>query len=330
MVMHCRPFIQILEGLVLYKASAPGSLMLLGEHAVLHHKKAMVLAIHRRIEVHLKPREDDTVIIRSALGELNASISTLAIQKPFDFVMASIKRFESRLDKGFELNIASEFSDQVGLGSSAAVSVAVLAVFYQWLGFGLLDASQSLEDFLFHEALQVVRSVQGFGSGADVAASVFGGVLLYQASSQYLLKRFSKALPITVVYSGAKTSTAIVVQQVNALHTRYPKMVDALYETIAEIVNEGALALEEQRLEDLGQLMNRQDACMVALGVSNASLENITRYLRQQPGIYGAKISGSGLGDCVIALGTCETLDINTMQGLPIPVVLSSEGVRYA
>ena len=54
------------------KASAPGSLMLMGEHAVLHGKKALVCAIDQRISVSLTPREDARISIVSALGEYSA------------------------------------------------------------------------------------------------------------------------------------------------------------------------------------------------------------------------------------------------------------------
>ncbi len=306
--------------------------MLLGEHAVLHDKQAMVLAVDRRIHVTLSPRPDKLIIIRSALGKLEGSIETLNIQKPFDFVITSILPFKPLLKQGFELEIISDFSDKIGLGSSAAVSVAVLAVFYQWLGAPLerpFADQASLAQWLFQQALQVIRRVQGFGSGADAAASVFGGVLLYQQCGPYPLKRFSETLPITVVYSGAKTPTAVVVAQVEALRARYPLVIATLYETMDAIVRQASLALEAGFDADLGALMNMQNACLTALGVNNAALEAITGYLRQQPGIQGAKIAGSGLGDCVIALGTCITADLRLMPGIKMDVSVSPQGVCY-
>jgi len=305
--------------------------MLFGEHAVLHDKQAMVLAVDRRIHVTLSPRQDKRMIIRSALGKLESSIATLNVQKPFDFVITSVLQFKHLLKQGFELEIVSDVSDQVGLGSSAAVSVAVIAALSQWLE-AEVQAQQSLEQRqqrLFQQALAVIRSVQGFGSGADAAASVFGGVLLYQQSGPYPLKRFAGTLPMTVVYSGAKTPTAVVVAQVEALRVRYPSVLKALYETIDEIVNQASLALDKGCFDHLGQLMNMQNACMTALGVNNAALEAITAYLRQQPSIQGAKISGSGLGDCVIALGTCMTESLKAIPGIKMDVSLSLQGICY-
>ena len=331
MVMACSLCVSIPRVPVLYKASAPGSLMLLGEHAVLHNKQAIVLAVDRRIHVTLSPRQDKLVIIRSALGKLECSIATLNVQKPFDFLITSILPFKHLLKQGFELEIVSDFSEKIGLGSSAAVSVAVTATLSQWLE-AEAQAQQSLEQRqqrLFQQALEVIRRVQGFGSGADAAASVFGGVLLYQQCGPYPLKHFSETLPITVVYSGAKTPTPVVVAQVEALRVRYPSVLKALYETIDAIVSQASLALDTGFFDDLGQLMNMQNACMTALGVNNVALEAITGYLRQQPGIQGAKISGSGLGYCVIALGTCIPADLTMIPGIKMDVSVSLQGVCY-
>ena len=49
-------------------SSAPGSLMISGEHAVLHGRHALVGAVDQRVRVMLTPRADDTIRICSALG----------------------------------------------------------------------------------------------------------------------------------------------------------------------------------------------------------------------------------------------------------------------
>lgn len=300
--------------------------MVLGEHAVLHDRKAIVFAVDQRMHVALKPREDKAVIIRSALGERKASLGTLQIEKPFDFAIASMLCFKPRLKQGFELEIASDFSHQVGLGSSAALTVAVLAVLHSWLGMPSLQGSLSVEQWLFQEALQVIRRIQGCGSGADAAASVFGGALLYQQRGPYPLKRFTAIPPITVVYSGAKTPTAVVVQQVEALRTQYPNVIEALYDAIDAIVMQATLALDAGDWPTLGKLMNMQEGCMRALELSNPAIDRLITYLRQAPGIEGAKLSGAGLGDCVIALGHCAT-DRPGMPGMPLAVAVGSQGV---
>ena len=63
---------------------------------------------------------------------------------------------------------------------------------------------------------------------------------------------------------------------------------------------------------------------MVALGVCDDTLAAIIAEMERSPGIRVAKISGSGLGDCVLGLGRLDPLDCTYRQ---IPVALSASGV---
>ncbi len=282
-----------------YRASAPGSLFLLGEHAVLHNKRAIVLAIDKRINVTLKPRFDNQIHIHSVLGNLESSINKLTIEKPFQFILAAIKLFEERLKFGFDLFITSEFSSEVGLGSSAAVTVATLAVLEQFVA-----KEKNVNHLrLFEMAKSIIREVQGVGSGADVAASVYGGVIVYQQYAPYILKKLLFLLPLVVIYSGYKTPTPEVIKKVEKDRSLYPKVFEALYEVMDQTVFEAILLIEQENWPALGRVMDIQQGVMNALGVSTPLLNQLVDALKVLPDIYGVKISGSGLGDCIIGLG---------------------------
>lgn len=109
------------------KASAPGSLMLMGEHAVLRGQPAIVCAINKRMTIALTPRADRTVRLHSALGEHETTLDDLAPNESFRFVLGAIRACRADFQQGFELDIRSGMSHQMGLGSSAAVTVATLA-----------------------------------------------------------------------------------------------------------------------------------------------------------------------------------------------------------
>ncbi|MDZ4200364.1 MAG: hypothetical protein U1E27_13895, partial [Kiritimatiellia bacterium] len=150
--------------------SAPGSLMLFGEHAVLHGEPALVCAIHRRLRVAARTRLDGQVLLRSALGDLRFPASTCPEDHRFAFVLEAL-RVAGIPSEGLELRIQSDFSSKIGFGSSAAVTVATLAVLDR------LHARRLIRRSLFCRAREVIRKVQGVGSGADAAASVWGGAL---------------------------------------------------------------------------------------------------------------------------------------------------------
>lgn len=276
--------------------------MLMGEHAVLNGKQAISAAVDKRIHVRKKLRTDDTIIIRSALGTYSSS--SLDPDPRFTFVLACLEDMK----QGVELDITSEFSHEVGLGSSAAVVVATNACLYGLTGHDL-----------FKKSLAVIRKVQTVGSGADVAASVFGGIVLYRMEP-VSITTFSSTLPLSLIYSGSKMKTKDVIEHVQRLQKKHTTHFDAIFTTMDVLVEEAAQAIIEQDLARLGTLFNIHHGLQEAIGTCNGPLAEIVHTLRKQPSIYGAKISGSGLGDSVIGLGSCSHPD-------QIPVTISPQGV---
>jgi mevalonate kinase len=284
---------------MLYEASAPGSVMLLGEHAVLHGYSAVVCAVNRRISVKLKPRDDDKIhIFSEALGECVTDIKTLSlINKKFQFVLVAINQFKEQLACGFDLHIVSEFSAKVGLGSSAAVTVATLAVLQKWL-----DNKLNLNK-LYEEGLVVVRNVQQrLGSGADVAASVFGGVLHYQIKPAKIIKLnyFPK---ISLVYTGYKTPTVEVIKKVQEGQAKDPEYFAGLFKLMGECTELGVKCIKRKDLIVLGDVFALHQEAQEKLGVSDKVINEIIVKANKLPGLNGAKISGAGLGDCIVVLG---------------------------
>ena len=293
------------------KASAPGSLMLMGEHAVLRGQPAIVCAINKRMKIELTPRADRAVRLHSALGEHDTTLDELAPNESFRFVLGAIRACREDVRQGFELDIRSGMSHQMGLGSSAAVTVATLAA---------LAGAQGKEPapgYLLEAGTRIIRKVQGgMGSGADVAASAYGGCLRFQADSLEVVK-LPKAPPLTVLYSGSKTPTPEVIAIVEENRKQQPELFDKLEALIGDVVQRAFAAAARADWPALGELMNINQGLMDALGVNNAALAALVYALREDPHIHGSKISGSGLGDCVVGLGKAMRRD----WGVPSPAV---------
>jgi mevalonate kinase len=303
------------------KASAPGSLMLLGEYAVLYGKHAMVCAVDKRITVTLTPRDDDKINIHSNLhGQFSTRLSYLQIEKPFHYVLSTVKHYQAKLKRGFDLEIHSDFSDTIGLGSSAAVTVATLATIVTWLGMRMLPID------LVRQGRNIIREVQGVGSGADVAASVYGGIVGYQAQP-LIAEKLSVTHPLTVMYSGYKTPTPDAIAQVQAYFAAHPNIFREITNSISQCAQDGMVCVRKSEWKKLGDIMNMQQGLMESLGVSTELLRNMVVDLRQQASISGAKISGAGLGDCVIGLGEAQA-DYTYANLQRIPVAMSLQGVH--
>lgn len=300
---------------MIYQASAPGSLMLLGEYAVLQHYSALLTAINKRLTVTLTPHHNDQIIIQSALGEHCTTLQTLTPQPPFQFVLGVLQHYQAQLSQGCVIHIHTDFSPTMGLGSSAAITVAMLAVLQLWLG-----AHPFTDHHIATIGQQIIQHIQGVGSGADVAASVYGGLIAYQASPLQV-EKISHTYPLTVRYSGTKTPTAIAIHKVNQQFAKKRDAFQALMQRIGASAQRG---IEQARLaqwQALGHSMNEQQIAMHELGVNTTSLQTLIDQLQSESTILGVKISGAGLGDCVVGLGSS--------RHNPLAIAMSGTGLLY-
>lgn len=280
-------------------ASAPGSLMLLGEHAVLHGFRALVCAINRRITVRLLPTTEHSLKIVSRLGDYHFPLDHLVDHPGLRFVLQVVRQHIDEISSGFELKIDSEFSADIGFGSSAAVTVATHAAVMKWI-----NEAEPAKERLFTQSLETVRAVQGRGSGADLAASVFGGMVAYTTAPTF--QPLAICIPLTAVYCGYKTPTPEVILKVEQLRAEHPQQ----YERIFSEMDAGAAnAIECLRKHDLpgfGTILNHNQQLMDEMGVNTPELQEIVDALQAAPDVFGAKISGSGLGDCAVGIGVAD------------------------
>ena len=302
------------------RVSSPGSLMLLGEHAVLHGRRALVCAIDQRMTVSLIPLDEPVLRIDSALGQYESSLDELADHPDFRFVLDAVKQYplDPSFAKGYgghgqgvELKITSDFSSDIGFGSSAAVTVATHAA---------LTGNAKKKMDLFKRSLATIHRVQGRGSGADVAASVFGGVVAYRAEPLEI-SPICEEFPLTAVYSGSKMKTADVIRHLEekrALNVDYfEKIFDRMDASVGEVI---------ENFPTLGKNLILNQKLMEEMGLCNAALAEIIGIFqgldpKQSESAFGipkeatngkrqipAKISGSGLGDCAIGLAKVPTI----------------------
>ena len=303
------------------EVSAPGSIMLMGEHAVLFGEPALACAVDVRLVVTLRPRPDRQVLIDSALGQYQGSLDNLVPMPALAFVLAVIEQYAAQLEQGFELSIRAGFSHTVGLGSSAAVTAATTAALAAHAGH-----STAPED-LFSIALAAVHQVQnGRGSGTDLAASLYGGVIGYSLAPCEI-RPLSGLPPIVLYYCGYKMKTPDVLALVEQKAARQPALYSGVYRLMGQTTQAAERAVCEQDWTALGELMNLYQGLMDALGVCDTTQAEMIYRLRAEPGVLGAKISGSGLGDCVLALGHVESE--LPWESIPVSVAATGVEIRY-
>ena len=279
------------------KASAPGKIILFGEHFVVHGVKAILCAINKRAIVISKKNETQNIFIKSSLGENTIPISESldnieSTFKPFFFIAKKIIN-ENNFSNGVDIEIQSEIPIGAGLGSSSACCVAAALSISNL--FSKLDKNQILE-----LAIEAEKTIFPNTSGADCTVSVFGGIIDYQKDNGYKIIDTSHEFDFIVVNSKKSHSTNIVVNRVNEFKNENKKIFDDLCGEESKLIEKAIDSLQKFDLETIGKCMAQNQIFLEQLGVSNDLLLSIVKLVEKET--FGAKITGAGDGGCIIAL----------------------------
>lgn len=205
-------------------ASAPGKVILFGEHFVVHGTSSIICAINRR--VHVTASQSDGIQIRSGLGTFKADSYTQdasdvnPVLRPIYHIAKEVAK-QSVRKGGITLDIESDIPPGAGLGSSSACCVAAAAA-----AFRTYKVNAGTEDII-KMATSAERTVFPNASGADTAASALGGMITYNKSSGYsrtLSADTKLGFRLVVANSGMIHNTEEVVSRVSAFKDANPAM----------------------------------------------------------------------------------------------------------
>lgn len=271
--------------------SAPGKLMLFGEHAVLYGEPCLVTAVDIRLEVTLETTDTDLIAIINPYSKNNSFVSTA--------LEIFAQKYLSHKIQGIKISTKSPFSGKYGFGSSSAVTVAVckaLSVYYE---------KPLTPRELFDLSYKVMIAAQGVGSGFDVASACFGGTLYFKQGGEILelLETDLQKTQWIIGYSGVKSNTVDLIKQVASLRSTHMSKFEFIMSSIGDIVRNAKKSILAKNWEKVGYYMDSNQELLRELGISTKQLE-IPIKAAKKAGALGAKLSGAGGGDCMIALTT--------------------------
>jgi mevalonate kinase len=314
--------------------SAPGKLLLLGDHAVVYGYPCIVTAVDRRIQAIVATTEEpffQLVASDVKINQYKKSMSEIGMGDiPHDvkFAEFAVKNFIEAFpfSGGISVQTGAQFSKSVGFGSSAATVVSILAALVK------LFHSSISEKQLLSLAKKTVLDVQQIGSGFDVAAALYGGTIEYTTNGEVVEPLSIEPIPLVVGYTGIKADTATLARAVAQKREKEQVKVDRIFEAIGKLVVEAKMKMIDGDWERVGRLMDFNQDYLRDLGVSSGVLESLISAAKKA-GAWGAKLSGAGGGDCMIAVAPSDKKEairkaVADAGGTVMDVTPGEQGVR--
>jgi len=287
-----------------YSASAPGKIILFGEHAVVYGRPAIavpVLQVRAKAIVSMDPRSAPGVV---KLQAPDIGLETTLAELPENHPLAAVLLKAASAMKlnhipACNIKVTSNIPIAGGMGSGAAVSVAILRAFSASLGHPLSD-EQVLE--ISYE-VEVIH--HGTPSGIDNTVITYAKPVYFVKGRGIETLRVKRPFNIVVGDTGIQSSTSSVVSDVHKAWEFDPAQFEEWFDAAGGIAAAARKSIETGSVDTLGPLMNENQALLLKMGVSSPELDKLIEAARLS-GALGAKLSGAGRGGNMIALVTPE------------------------
>jgi mevalonate kinase len=303
-------------------ASAPGKVILFGEHFVVYGLKAVLASIDKRVTVTSTTTDNDLVSINSILGKISIPRSKLYEEKkstfrPFIYLVRKMIQ-NTDYNGGLEITIDSDLPPGVGLGSSSACCVAAASSI-----FGLFE-NYSKERIL-KLAIEAEKTIFRNTSGADCTVSTFGGIIEYDKKTGPSKIDSVPNFHLVIANSKIPHSTSKVVSKVENFKKANESLFSSLCDEVSKLIEDAKSALKTNDLISLGRAFTRNQEILEQIGVSNDKLRDMIKLANTTS--YGSKITGAGDGGCVITLTdnsnleqTVENLQNKNLDCFPVKI----------
>jgi len=266
-----------------------GKIIFFGEHFVVHGSFAIACPLSQKTCVEIQ-KSDFLKII----SDKDVPCDVLDLQKQLIEKLLSLLRIS---DNKFSISIISELISSAGMGYSASLCVATARALSDYFKLNLCD--EKINELAFEGE----KIFHGNPSGVDNTVSTFGKSILFKKDDFVVIQnlKIKKSLNIVVVFSGETGNTKTAVEKVNKFKELNDKSWSDLFVEECEIVTQAKMVFELGDLEKIGLLMNCNHELLQKIGVSTQKLDILVNIALQNRAL-GAKITGSGLGGCIIVL----------------------------
>ncbi len=289
------------------KATAPGKIILFGEHAVVYGRPAVAAPV---TQVRAQAVVEDALqagvrLVAPDIGR-DYRLSEARQRDPFARSIWVVKE-EAGLSElpDLRITIRSTIPIASGLGSGAAMAAAVIRALAQHLGLSRLATDERVSELTY----QVETLLHGTPSGIDNTVVAHEKPVYFvrqEPANRIETLVVARPLRLLVADTGVASATKSVVGDVRRQWSADPDRFEGIFDGCGRLARLARRALERGVISELGRLMTENHALLREMTVSSVELDGLVA-AATSAGALGAKLSGAGRGGNMIALVTRET-----------------------
>jgi mevalonate kinase len=296
--------------------SAPGKIILFGEHAVVYGRPALAIPVTQvHADVEILDSDSSGIWIHAPDVDLHAELNTLPANHPIASVIHNFL-FLSRVPhtqplpqrgrgarfSNLDIKITSTIPVASGLGSGAAVTVALIRALSSHLNHPMTD--EQINAF----AYEIEKLHHGTPSGIDNTVVTYARPVYFVKGQPIETFRVGQPFTIVIGNTGIPAPTRESVGDVRRLWEADKVKWESVFDQVGEIAKKARATIEKGKIDELGKLMDQNHALLQEMTISSPELDRLVSAARQA-GALGAKLSGGGRGGNMIALVEPEKAD---------------------
>ena len=284
------------------QASAPGKIILFGEHAVVYGRPAIAAPISQlRAKATVTHSSSNNCYIIAPDLERHDRLQDL----PDDDALALAARLVLNATQIHQIpdvtiRVNSQIPIASGMGSGAAIAAAIIRALAQHLNRPDLQSNEMVSTLTY----EVEKIHHGTPSGIDNTVVAYEQPIYFvRQSPKNQIEPFRVAVPLRFVVAdtGVRRSTKVAVGDVRRQYNQQPAKFSRIFDECGRIAQAARQAIETGNITQVGTLMTKNHAWLQKMTVSSPELDNLVD-AALQAGALGAKLSGAGRGGNMIAL----------------------------
>ena len=289
-------------------ATAPGKVILFGEHSVVYGQSAIAIPVSQvRATASISAESPHLTL---TLPDLNEQHHLTTAHHPSDAnipLAEAIRQAQTHLAidnlPPLAISLRSSIPIASGMGSGAAAAAAIIRAMLQHFGAG------TSSDLIATLTYNVEKLFHGTPSGIDNTVVAYEQPVYFvrhQPNNLIETVKVGQPIELLIADTGVRSPTKLAVADVRRQWQAEPDKFNRLFAACGETARVARAALEQGDVDQLGRLMWQTHALLREMTVSSAELDTLVQAAKDA-GAMGAKLSGGGRGGNMICLISAET-----------------------